>query len=78
MQSHVLVGQYTKLHLMMYFHQLHRVESLTDSQLADGLNVEVVIIVQGQLTQLMIQFVQRQTAAVFPLERLARLSRAQD
>jgi hypothetical protein len=63
---------------MRYFHQLHRVESLTYSQLADDVNVEAVIIVQGQLTQLIIQFVQRQIAAVFPLEKLARPSRAQD
>jgi hypothetical protein len=76
MQSHVLAGQYTMLHLTSYFHQLHRVESLIDRQLVDGLNVEAVIIVQGQLIQLIIQFVQRQIA-VFPLERLARLSIAQ-
>jgi len=77
MQSHVLAGQYTMLRLMRYFHQLHHVQTLTDRQFVDYVNVEAVIIVQGRLTQLIMQFVQRQTA-VFPLERLARLSRAQD
>jgi hypothetical protein len=52
MQSHVLAGQYTMLRLMRYFHQLHRVEILTDSQLADDVNVEALIIVQGQLIPL--------------------------
>jgi hypothetical protein len=64
------------LRLMRYFHQLHRVEILTDSQLADDVNVEALIIVQGQWQLIQIQFVQRQTA-VFPLEKRARPSRTQ-
>jgi len=71
MQSHVLAGQYTMLHLMTYFHQLHRVESLTDRQLVDGLHVEALRIVQGQFIQLIIQFVQRQIVRLSLVLRLA-------
>jgi hypothetical protein len=42
MQSHVLVGQYTMLHLMRYFHQLHRVEeykNLLFKKLKDNLEI---------------------------------------
>src|ERR1041384_2539092 len=71
MQSHVLVGQYTKLHLMTYFHQLRRVESLPDKQLVDGPNVEALRTFQVQLTQLIIQFVQRQIVRLSLMLRLA-------
>ena len=60
MQSPVLAGQCTMSYLMGLFHQLSRVQTLIDKGLVDGVNVDFLIIFQGQLVSLMqIQLVQR-------------------